>query len=91
MTNLILVNRDELTELIERAVSGALGRIQQKQDHNLTPDEAAEYLRLPSKGSIYQLVHRKRLPYHKNGKRLTFKISDLDNFIQSGRKEANQQ
>ena len=44
-------------------------------------DETAEYLGL-AKQTIYGYVHQKKLPHLKvNGKKLYFKVEDLDNFI----------
>ena len=44
----------------------------------LTPDEAAEYLRLPSVKALYQRRARGQVKGHKCGRTLRFRRSDLD-------------
>jgi excisionase family DNA binding protein len=48
----------------------------------MNADEAAEYLRLPSKGALYQLINRGHLPaYRLGGRALLFSRSELDTHI----------
>ena len=53
----------------------------------LSSKEAYLYLRLPSVGCLRNLVSERRIPYHKLGRSLRFKISDLDNLLESSRVE----
>ena len=53
----------------------------------LSADEAARYLRLPSAGSLRNLVSERRVAYHKLGRLLRFRISDLDDLLESSRIE----
>lgn len=39
-------------------------------------EEAASFLRLPV-STMYQLVHQRRIPYRKHGRRLVFTEEDL--------------
>jgi excisionase family DNA binding protein len=52
----------------------------------LSSDEAAQYLRLPSIGALRVLVCRRKLPFHKLGRRLRFKRLELDEFLDASRK-----
>jgi len=55
----------------------------------LNADEAAEFLGY-SKRYLYQLVHQKRLTYHKpTGGILFFKKQDLESFLNRGRVAAD--
>jgi excisionase family DNA binding protein len=45
----------------------------------LDAGEAAQYLRIP-RSTLYQLTHRRLIPFHKRGKKLYFKVVDLDNW-----------
>lgn len=47
----------------------------------LTSDEAAAYLRLPTVGALRVLVCKRKLPFHKLGRRLRFRKSELDQFL----------
>ncbi|MUH37077.1 DNA-binding protein [Zobellia amurskyensis] len=49
----------------------------------LTIEEAALLIKL-SKFTIYGLVHKNKIPYHKQGKRLYFLKSELVQWIQGG-------
>jgi excisionase family DNA binding protein len=52
----------------------------------LTPDEAAEVLRL-SKASIYRLVERRMIPFHRVSGSLRFSRKDLEEYVLRGRVE----
>ncbi|MBB6692341.1 helix-turn-helix domain-containing protein [Cohnella xylanilytica] len=63
---------DELMPLIEKRISKNL----------FTSKEAAAYLRV-SHGTLWLLMKNKELPHFHIGRRLRFRQSDLDQFIQS--------
>lgn len=48
----------------------------------------AEYLSL-SPTTIYSMTHRRDVPFYKKGKRLYFRQSDIDNWINEGRSKTN--
>lgn len=52
----------------------------------LTITEAAEIVRM-TKGSIYGLVHKRKIPFFKRGKRVLFYYDDLIKWIEDGRME----
>jgi len=51
----------------------------------LTSNEAADYLRLPSVGALRVLVCKRRVPFHKLGRSLRFKKSELDRLLEASR------
>ncbi|MEZ4815507.1 MAG: helix-turn-helix domain-containing protein [Bdellovibrionota bacterium] len=53
----------------------------------ITADEAARYLRLSSVGVLYDFVYEKRVTYYKLGRLLRFKLSDLDQLLESSKIE----
>ena len=50
------------------------------EDRLLTIDEAAEYLRV-SRSTLWRLM--KEIPYIKLGRRVLFKMSDIDKYLES--------
>ena len=53
----------------------------------LTPREAADMLRL-SKASIYRLVEKREIPFHRVSGSLRFSQKDLEEYVSRGRVEA---
>ena len=51
----------------------------------LTSSEAAEYLRLPSVGTLRVMVFKRRLPFYRIGRNLRFKKSELDRLLDLSR------
>jgi excisionase family DNA binding protein len=49
----------------------------------LTIDEAAEFTRL-AKQTLYDYIHRRKVPYLKAGKRVLFRKSELDVWLNTG-------
>ena len=52
----------------------------------LSVDEAADYLGL-SKQTVYQHVHKRKIPHSKRGRRLFFRRSELNDWLDKGRKK----
>ena len=51
----------------------------------LTPDEASLFLHC-KKSYIYQLVHRREIPFYKpNGGRILFDQAELETFVRKGK------
>ena len=42
----------------------------------------------PAKQTVYSWVSNKRIPYHKQGKKLQFLKSDIDNWLKSGKRKS---
>jgi excisionase family DNA binding protein len=51
-----------------------------------TPDELAEFLAI-SKATVYRLVGKRQLPFHKIGNVLRFKKEDIEKYLEGGRTE----
>ena len=49
----------------------------------LTVEQAAAFLKLV-KGTVYNLVHKNSIPFHKSGKRILFKKSELSEWMLTG-------
>lgn len=67
--------------------------VQSKPDHVDKPmniDQAADFLNT-TKGSLYGLVHQRKVPFSKRGKRLYFYEKELRQWIQSGRRQTVQE
>ena len=54
----------------------------------LTSNEATDYLRLPSVGALRVLVCERRIPFHKLGRSLRFKKTELDRLLDASRNGA---
>ena len=52
----------------------------EKEKPFLSMEEASTYMGLP-KNTLYQYTSKNLLPYYKTGKRVYFKIEDLNQFI----------
>lgn len=65
--------RDELRSVL----SGEADQVGLAGDEGyLDIKQAADFVKLVP-GTIYQLIHKGKIPYHKNGKRVLFKRSEL--------------
>ena len=51
-----------------------------------TPEELAEFLAI-SKATVYRLVGKRQLPFHKIGGVLRFKKADIEEYLETGRVE----
>lgn len=81
---------EEITARLERIENLLLKKEIKKSDPVLSEpdkllniDQAAQLLKL-TRGSIYQLIHKGKIPYSKKG-RLYFSESELRKWINSGR------
>jgi excisionase family DNA binding protein len=76
-----------LAEEISKNLRKDLGIVQSRKTEEvfLNIEQTAELLSM-SKGSIYGLVHRNAIPYHKKGK-LYFLKSEISDWIKSGKRE----
>ena len=51
-----------------------------------TPEELAEFLAI-SRATVYRLVGKRQLPFHKIGGVLRFKKADIEEYLETGRVE----
>lgn len=63
------------------------GTVMEEQNVTFTAKEAAEYLKI-SYWLITQLVKRGEIPYHRWGRKIFFKKTNLDKFINEQEKKA---
>jgi excisionase family DNA binding protein len=82
-TNLNLPVPAELLEAIAQRAAEILRAGAQEEDHWMTVEEAAEYVRCP-KGRLYEHVSRDVVPYERDGRRLLFRRSELDIWVRNG-------
>ncbi|MGJ8667537.1 MAG: helix-turn-helix transcriptional regulator [Patiriisocius sp.] len=84
-----LISEDHINALVEK-ITGKLNlnltNNQEPEDTILTIDELAELISM-TKGSIYGLVHKNAIPYHKKGK-LYFLKSEILDWIKSGKRDS---
>lgn len=63
------------------------GTVMEEQNVTFTAKEAAEYLKI-SYWLITQLVKRGEIPYHRWGRKIFFKKTNLDKFINKQEEKA---
>lgn len=68
----------QLDDYFQSSKSGA------KTNTQMSVDEVAEYLSLKRAG-IYGLVHKRKIPHAKRGKRLYFEKNAIDEWIKNGK------
>ena len=93
MKNLILTTHEELVTLIEQALSKFMepkNGTASTTSSILSIDEASTYLQIP-KGTIYQLTHRREIPFHKVGRSLKFTKKGLDEWLETTRKKTRKE
>ena len=75
----------QLNEKLDRLIE-LQGKESQERDHFMTVNQLSEYLpEKPSKFTVYGWVSRRTIPFHKEGKKLLFKKSEIDQWIENGR------
>ena len=72
---------DKVTDNIIKAINPSTTP---EEDRFLTIDEASKLIDL-AKPSVYGLVHKNKIPYHKKSKRLYFLKSEILDWIKSGK------
>ncbi len=92
---------EELAALINRRMDRFEAQLSEKDkrkqepvlpeaDKFLNVDQAAQLLGL-KKGTIYQLVHKRKISYMKTGKKLLFSEKILNQWVESSRKQSDQE
>jgi excisionase family DNA binding protein len=91
MTKLIVTTSDELENLIQNSVRKAMseqaGKTETPKTEFLNLKEAAQYLNLANQ-TIYGLTSKNEIPFLKRGKKLYFKKSELENWINEGKRKS---
>ena len=92
MGNIIVTSPDELQSLLQNIIRKSFDEYgnqhqQNAQDKNLTISEASEFLNL-AKQTLYGFTSKNEIPFIKKGKKLYFKKSDLEKWLQEGKKKS---
>ena len=84
--------KEYLNSAIDDAVNKALAAVKAPEPEYLTVDQLRDYLpQTPAKQTIYQWVHFKQIPYHKRGKAVLFKRSEIDHWISQTRRTTSEE
>lgn len=88
MNEVIVTSPPELRGLIREELRALLNELKptSQPEEILNLQEACDLLCI-SKPTIYGLTSRRKIPFHKRGKRLLFKRSELLDWISEGRKQ----
>jgi excisionase family DNA binding protein len=87
MKNQVLIINEELLEkLAEKLANKFIGLHQNQSDSEelLDVNQASKIIKL-TKPTLYGLVHKKKIPFYKKGKKLYFYKSELLNWISSSK------
>jgi excisionase family DNA binding protein len=91
MTKVIVTTSDELESLIQNCFRKAMSEQTRKSETSKTEflnlKEAAQYLNLANQ-TIYGLTSKNEIPFLKRGKKLYFKKSELENWINEGKRKS---
>jgi len=91
MTKVIVTTSDELENLIQNCFRKAMSEQTDKSEtlktEFLNLKEAAKYLNLANQ-TIYGLTSKNEIPFLKRGKKLYFKKSELENWINEGKRKS---
>jgi len=79
---------EEFRALIRNEVQAVLNNIPgmpkvEVNEGYLTVKQAAEFLKIVT-GSLYNLISQNKVPYHKSGKKVLFKKSELVEWLANG-------
>lgn len=81
ISEIIAKSADETSRRIEEA---NLKSLQKKEDVIFVVKSLSEYLDLKP-ATIYSMTSRKQIPFYKKGKKLYFKKSEIDKWLDDGR------
>ena len=81
---------DELKDIIRQEVKQAVSQVEPSRpapNEFLTVEEAGQLLSY-SQAGIYGLISKRELPFYKKGKRVYFKRSEIEKWVEDGRQES---
>ena len=91
MAEIIVTTKDELEEIIRNSLTEIF---QEQVQNEIKPrlelfslHDAAEYLQLAPQ-TLYGFTSKRKIPFIKKGKKLYFKLTDLEKWLESGRKKS---
>jgi excisionase family DNA binding protein len=85
---IILERLDRIEHLIQQRANEVPSADKETEDQLMNVTALAEYLSL-SRTTIYSMTHRREIPFYKKGKRLYFRQSDIDTWINEGRSKTH--
>jgi len=82
----ITVTKQDLIEFADYLISNVISNNRKNEPSKsiLNTDEAAEFI-CASKSTIYKFTHEGAIPHYKRGKRLYFKIEELEEWLTENR------
>ncbi|MBQ0024833.1 MAG: helix-turn-helix domain-containing protein [Bacteroidales bacterium] len=87
----------EITELL-RSINNKLDRLPSNEDQNvifpewMSVNDLNNYLPThPATTTIYSWVHENEIPFYKRGKKLTFKKSEIDEWLLHSRRKTHEE
>ncbi len=92
---IITIGKEELENIISRAVetalfeAGVLPEQNEPQDEDefiMKTQDLCKYLKMKL-STLYQLTHKKKIPFNKRGKTIYFKKDEIDKWISEGKQE----
>ena len=93
---IITIEKDELEDIVSRAVETALTQsgFVREQDNDpgdlnelvMRSPDVCKYLKMKL-STLYQLTHKKEIPFNKKGKTMYFKKDEIDKWVSEGRQE----
>ena len=91
MAKIIITTENEIVEIFQKLLSDAFTKYgsqkQEKVDRLLSLIEAAEFLKLAPQ-TLYGFTSKRTIPFIKKGKKLYFRESLLNNYLETGRKKS---
>lgn len=91
MEKIIVIPQSELENLIQDSVRKIFNEqtVKPKESANevFSLEQACQYLNL-AKQTIYGFTSKRKIPFIKKGKKLYFKLSDLEKWLETGRKKS---
>ncbi|MFN8285483.1 MAG: helix-turn-helix domain-containing protein [Chitinophagales bacterium] len=91
MAEIIVIGKGELEKLIRNSITDIF---KEKVEKEIRPrvdifslQEAANYLHLAPQ-TLYGLTSKRKIPFIKKGKKLYFKVTDLEKWLEDGRKKS---
>jgi excisionase family DNA binding protein len=94
MAEIIVTSKSDLETIIQNAIlKGLQLKSNQHQETNekfLSLEQAAQFLQL-AKQTLYGFTSKRKIPFIKKGKKLYFKETDLEKWLETGRKKSREE
>lgn len=91
MAEIIIIDKDDLEIIIQEALFKSLQKQQLKREEEterfFSLEEASKFLQL-AKQTLYSFTSQRTIPFIKKGKKLYFRKSDLEKWLNEGQKRS---